>query len=203
MSIHRRIARVILLPNLPKFFSLFPNIKLSLCSTDCYVNLIEDGYDCVVRVVDLIDSLYITKLIWELKIIDCASLSYFRQLDRAVSVSHLSKHFIINYASADSATSVFEYFLEEKTHQVKMNSLLTLNNAESYISAALSGLGIIQVPAYDVRDLIEQNILVKILENYQPQSLPISFLYPHRKQIVKPLNVFMEWFNELICSYLK
>ncbi|WP_186646752.1 LysR family transcriptional regulator [Fluviispira vulneris] len=201
ISIPSRIARVILIPNLPKFFSNFPEIKLSLCSTDCYVNLIQDGYDCVVRVGDLKDSSYISKSIGELKIINCASVGYINQFGKAESIADLSKHYIINYASSDSQSPSFEYFFNEKTYQVKMKSLLTVNNAESYISAAVSDLGIIQIPEYDVRNLIEKNILYKILENYQAQSMPIAFLYPHRKHIIKPLNVFMEWFKELIHSF--
>ena len=202
VSVPTRIAKCILIPNLSKFFSIHPNINLSLNSTDCFVNLIQDGYDCVLRVGDLKDSSYIMKSIGSLKIINCASLSYINRFGKPESIEVLSKHFLINYCSSDCLSSVFEYFLNDKTHQVRMNSLLTVNDAESYISAAVSGLGMIQIPEYDVKDLIEKNTLIKIMDNYQPRSMPISFLYHHRNQVIKPLNLFMEWFKELIFSYI-
>ena len=39
-----------------------------------------------------------------------------------------------------------------------MDSALSVNNTEAYIAAAIAGLGIIQLPYYDVQDKIEQEL---------------------------------------------
>ncbi len=56
-----------------------------------------------------------------------------------------------------------------------MNSIISVNNAESYIAAAIQGLGIIQVPAYDVQNELKKGELVQILPKFRPRPVQISF----------------------------
>ena len=66
----------------------------------------------------------------------------------------------MNYGSslpADPAT--FEYRAKGRIIAMPMASAITVNNAEAYIAAARAGLGLIQVPAFDVRDLLKSGAL--------------------------------------------
>lgn len=79
-----------------------------------------------------------------------------------------------------------------------MDSALSVNNTEAYIAAAIAGLGIIQLPYYDVQDKIEQGTLVEVLSAYTAQSLPLNILYPNRSYIPKRLEIFMEWARDVL-----
>ncbi|NMU99819.1 LysR family transcriptional regulator, partial [Staphylococcus aureus] len=102
---------------------------------------------------------------------------------------------LINYAGAVGEKQG-EFIYQGGT--VMMDSALSVNNTEAYIAAACAGLGIIQLPYYDVQDKIEQGILVEVLSAYSAPSLPLNILYPNRSYIPKRLEVFMNWVREVL-----
>ena len=79
-----------------------------------------------------------------------------------------------------------------------MRSYLCVDNAESYVAGALSGHGLIQVPAHDVADDIAAGRLIEVLTEYRPAPVPVSFLYARRRYLAPRLKVFMDWMAELL-----
>ena len=82
---------------------------------------------------------------------------------------------MVNYGSslpADPAT--FGYRAKGRVVEMPMTSTITDNNAEAYIAAARAGLGLIQVPVFDVRDLLKSGALAPVLEHLLPPSMPLS-----------------------------
>ena len=77
-----------------------------------------------------------------------------------------------------------------------------MNNAESYIACCLAGLGLIQIPRFDVQHLLDSGELVEVMPAYRATSMPVSLLYPHRRQRSRRLAVFLEWFEALMKTHL-
>jgi DNA-binding transcriptional LysR family regulator len=57
-----------------------------------------------------------------------------------------------------------------------MRSRVTVNGAEAYIACCLADLGLIQIPAYDVRDHIKAGELIEVLPNHRAEPLPMTLL---------------------------
>ena len=53
-----------------------------------------------------------------------------------------------------------------------------VNNAESYIACCRAGLGLMQIPRYDVQHLLDAGELVEVLPGYRAASMPIALIYP-------------------------
>ena len=49
-----------------------------------------------------------------------------------------------------------------------MRGRVTVNSAEAYIACCLSGLGLIQIPAYDVKRHLDAGELVEVMPDYRP-----------------------------------
>lgn len=195
ISMPSRIVHQVIIPELPNFYSRYPDIYLQLTSSDDLTDLIEKGIDCVVRVGELDSSSLIARLIGHLVMVNCASPHYLEQYGTPEQLEDLSQHKLINYAGAvGEKQGVFVY----SGGTVMMDSALSVNNTEAYSTAACAGLGIIQVPYYDVQDKIEQGILVEVLSAYSAASLPLNILYPNRSYIPKRLEVFMNWVGEVL-----
>lgn len=195
ISMPSRIVHQVIIPELPNFYSRYPDIYLQLTSSDDLTDLIEKGIDCVVRVGELDSSSLIARLIGHLVMVNCASPHYLEQYGTPEQLEDLSQHKLINYAGAvGEKQGVFVY----SGGTVMMDSALSVNNTEAYSAAACAGLGIIQVPYYDVQDKIEQGILVEVLSAYSAASLPLNILYPNRSYIPKRLEVFMSWVGEVL-----
>ncbi|MDR2248269.1 LysR family transcriptional regulator [Acinetobacter sp.] len=195
ISMPSRIVHQVIIPELSDFYHRYPDIYLQLNSSDDMTDLIEKGIDCVVRVGELDSSSLIARLIGHLVMVNCASPHYLKQYGTPEQLDDLSQHQLINYAGAvGEKQGVFLH----QDGMVMMDSALSVNNTEAYIAAASAGLGIIQLPYYDVQDKIERGILVEVLSAYSAPSLPLNILYPNRSYIPKRLEVFMSWVGEVL-----
>lgn len=195
ISMPSRIVHQVIIPELSDFYHRYPDIHLQLNSSDDMTDLIEKGIDCVVRVGELDSSSLIARLIGHLVMVNCASPHYLEQYGTPEQLEDLSQHKLINYAGAvGEKQGIFVY----SGGTVMMDSALSVNNTEAYSAAACAGLGIIQVPYYDVQDKIEQGMLVEVLSAYSAPSLPLNILYPNRSYIPKRLEVFMSWVGEVL-----
>ncbi|MEQ1106579.1 LysR family transcriptional regulator [Acinetobacter seifertii] len=195
ISMPSRIVHQVIIPELSDFYHRYPDIHLQLNSSDDMTDLIEKGIDCVVRVGELDSSSLIARLIGHLVMVNCASPHYLKQYGTPEQLEDLSQHKLINYAGTVGEKQG-EFVYQGGT--VMMDSALSVNNTEAYSAAACAGLGIIQVPYYDVQDKIEQGILVEVLSAYSAPSLPLNILYPNRSYIPKRLEVFMSWVGEVL-----
>ncbi|HBW3328340.1 TPA: LysR family transcriptional regulator [Klebsiella pneumoniae] len=194
-----RVATHIVVPSLPIFFNLFPRIQIELGITDKNINLVEEGVECAVRVGRTFDSSYVAKCIGYLEVINTASVNYIAKYGEPICPNDLSKHFAVGYtASNTSRQARWECVYNDEYITRELDYMLTVNNAEAYISACSKGLGIIQIPKYDVYNLIEAGNLVEILHNFKPEPLPVNIIYPHRSNLTIAVRSFTDWVIPLL-----
>jgi DNA-binding transcriptional LysR family regulator len=79
---------------------------------------------------------------------------------------------------------------------------LTVNSTETYQAACLAGLGIIQVPRTGVREALRTGELIDILPQYRAEPLPVSLIYPHRRNLSRRVHLFMEWLGSVMKEYV-
>lgn len=193
------MAKKTIIPHLPEFLQTYPEIEVELSSTDRRVDLVREGFDCVIRVGALADSGLIAKRIGEYKIINCVSAEYAKKKGIPKKLEDLSKHLQIHYVSTlGSKPDGFEYFDGQKYVTQKMKGLITVNNSDSYESACLAGLGIIQVPEIGVRHHLKNGALIEILPKYLAEPMPVSIIYLHRRNMPRRVRVFIEWAEKIL-----
>jgi DNA-binding transcriptional LysR family regulator len=194
-----RIGRLIVAPALPGFLDDYPEIDIDLGVTDRAVNLVEDSVDCVLRVGSLGDSGLIARPIGRLPLINVASPAYLALHGTPHTPDDLRDHRAINYASPSSGRVEDWEWLENGTlHRMQMRGRVTVNSAEAYIACCLAGLGLIQIPAYDVRGHLEAGELVEIMPHHRAEPMPMALLYPHRQHLSRRLQVFADWLEALL-----
>lgn len=194
-----RIGRLIIAPALPDFFERYPDVEIEMGVADRPVDLVQEGVDCVIRVGTLSDSGLIARHISNLDVITCASPSYIARHGAPNRPSELGKHWAIGYASpASGRIEPWECMQDGRPQAITMRSRVTVSNAEAYIACCIAGLGLIQIPAYDVRDLVAQGHLRRVLARYHAAPMPISVLYPHRRQLSRRLQAFVDWVVPLL-----
>ena len=194
-----RIGRLIIAPALPEFLDLYPQIDIDLGVSDRAVNLIEDSIDCVLRVGALDDSGLIARPIGKLALINVASPAYLARYGTPQTPDDLDGHSAVNYASPSSArVEGWEWVEDGKLRTLPLNGRVTVNSAEAYIACCLAGLGLIQIPAYDVRGHIEMGELVEVMPGHRAEAMPMTLLYPHRQHLSRRLQAFAEWLETLL-----
>lgn len=194
-----RIGRLVIAPALPGFLDKFPEIDIDLGVTDRAVNLIEDGIDCVLRVGPLNDSGLIARPIGKLPLINVASPAYLVRHGTPCTPEDLGDHWAVNYASPSSGrVEDWEWVEHGKLHRVPLHGRVTVNSAEAYIACCLAGLGMIQIPGYDVKQHLEAGELVEVMPGHRAEPMPMALLYAHRQHLSHRLQVFADWLEALL-----
>ena len=200
------VARDLVLPHLPEFFALHPALELELSSTDRRVDIVREGFDCVLRVGALGDSSLIARPLGVYRQINCASPTYLTRHGVPHSIIDLASHRLVHYVGTLGARSIgFEYVdgFTNKTCWLDMPGAVTVNNSDSYQGACLAGLGIIQVPEIGVRQLLQAGQLVEVLPAFCAPPMPVSLVYAHRRHVPRRVQAFMNWLSELMQQRLQ
>ena len=199
VSVPTRIGRLLLAPELTTFFDRFPEIELDLASTDRPVDLIGEGFDCVIRVGEQKDSGLVSRKLGELAMMNCASPDYLARKGEPKKLADLSKHSAVGYVSVRNKRDYgWEYMVRGQPKTMQMPCSVRVNNAELYIACCLSGLGLIQVPAFDVREAIATGHLIEVLPRHPSKPMPISIVSPDRSSKTPAVDAFANWAGELI-----
>jgi DNA-binding transcriptional LysR family regulator len=194
-----RIGRLIIAPALPQFLDRYPEIDLDLGVTDRAVNLVEDSADCVLRVGVLADSGLIARPIGTLALINVASPAYLDRYGLPVTPADLVNHLAVNYASPSSGRiEEWEWSENGQIRRLRMRGRVSVNSAEAYIECCLAGLGLIQVPAYDVKSHVASGALISVLPGYEALPMPMTLLYSHRQHLSRRLQVFADWLDRVL-----
>lgn len=197
------LATDMVIPQLPQFLQHYPGLELELSSSDRQVDVIREGFDCVVRVGQLQDSGLMSRTLGMLSMANCASPGYLMRFGMPLRLEELSQHAMVHYSQQfGGAPAGFEYYDGQRSHFIQTGGALTVNSTQAYRHACLAGLGIIQAPRHGIQSLLENQQLVEVLPGFHARSMPLSLLWPHRRNLAQRVRVFMEWLTQLMKGYV-
>ena len=169
-------GRLHVLPVIVEFLGTFPRVTARLLLVDRTVDLIEEGLDVSVRIGALRDSSLIATRVGSIRHITCASPAYLASRGRPSLPQELRNHDCISF-TALSPVERWRFAGPKTQQQVNLRPRLTVNTAEAAIDAAVAGLGITRVLSYQVARPVADGSLRMILENFEPEEMPVSILH--------------------------
>lgn len=192
-------ARLVL-PNLPAFLADHPLLEVDLGSTDRRVDLVHDGFDCVLRVGVLQESGLVARPLGQMVQSNLASPAYLAKHGHPRRLEDLHHgHRLVRYSSRLAGwPALWEYVENGETRSFEMPAAITVNNTLAYEAACRAGLGLIQAPVLGHREALARGELVEVLPEWRAPPLPITLLYAHRRQVPRRLQVFMDWLAGLV-----
>lgn len=198
------MARKMVIPRLPEFLAAHPHIEIELSGTDRFVDVVREGFDCVLRVGELVDSSLIARRLGWLRFLHCASPAYLERHGVPRTLQDLAEHTLVHYAATLGArSSGLEYPDGQGGYRtLPMAGAVTVNNSESYEAACLAGLGLVQIPEPGARELIEQGLLVEVLPDLRPEPMPVSLIYANRRHLPRRVQAFMDWIAEILAPHM-
>lgn len=194
-----RIGRLIIAPALPGFLQAHPHIDVELGMTDRSIDLVEDGVDCALRVGPLQDSRLVARGIGQLPLINVASPAYVERHGMPTHPSQLGMHWGVLYASpGNGRVEAWEWRENGILRSQPLAGRVTVNSAEAYIACCIAGLGMIQIPAYDVRAELAAGSLLEVMPGHRADPMPMHLLFPHRRHPSQRLRVFVDWLQQVL-----
>src|SRR5690606_37563980 len=120
------IARDQIVPRLPDFLAAHPQLEIELSSTDRRVDLVREGFDCVLRVGVLAESGLVARPLGQLRQINCASPAYLQRHGRPKALADLAAHRLIHYVpTLGGKPAGWEYVDEGRVRSVAMAGTVT------------------------------------------------------------------------------
>ncbi|WP_323121170.1 LysR family transcriptional regulator [Burkholderia alba] len=195
------IGRRLVIPALSVFHQRYPDIELDLGLSDRLVDPVEEGLDCMIRVGPLEDSSMVARRVGMLKRVTCASPGYLAKYGEPREIADLAGHREVSYRASHTGRAVPWIFLVDgKPVEVKMNSLVTVNDSDAYVTCGVEGFGLIQPTLFMVLPSLLDGSLQEVLPAYNPKPKPISLVYPHNRHLSTKVRVFADWLAELFGS---
>lgn len=194
-----RIGRLILVPALPEFLALWPGIRVELGMTDRAVDLVGERVDIALRVGPLPDSGLRARRLGEIAQINVASPAYLAQHGTPLAPADLDRHWQVAYASPSTGRVADWEWLEGGRVQTRpVPWRISANSAEGYIASALAGMGLIQIPAYDVAHHIAAGELVEVMPAHRAEPLPMHLLFPGSPRGLRRLIACADWMEQVL-----
>lgn len=202
IEVPARMARLLIAPVLPGFLDAYPGARLDFGGTDRVTDLVAEGIDCVLRVGELGDLNLVARPLGRLGQVTCAAPSLLARHPAVATLDDLAALPAVHFGRMPvGKPEDFAFATPEGVAVRALRGRVAVANAETYIACALAGLGVIQVPRYDVADALAAGTLVELLPQYPPPSLPLTALYPPRQRASRLLQAFIEWMETIVAPH--
>ncbi len=169
-----------------RFAALHPQISLDLVLSDRIVDVVEEGYDLVVRIARLPDSSLISRPLAHTRMVLCSSPEYLACRDWPVRPEDLQKHDIISY-SYWSSGNTWHFQGPAGDVSVNLRPRIQANNGDTCRAAALAHQGVVLLPDFLIYDDLRAGRLIELIPEFRAVELGVFAVYPTRKQL--PLKV--------------
>ena len=192
------IGRLVIIPSIHEFHAKYPDIDLMLGLSDRPIDLVQEGVDCVIRVGVLSDSTLVARRIGAMQQVTCASPAYLAEHGEPETLDDLDRHVAVNYFGNRTGRNFELCFLRDGVEvEIAMKGVVSVNDADAYVTCGLEGLGILQPARFMVLPHLRGGELREILREWRPPRVPISAVYPHNRHLSPKVRVFVDWVAEL------
>lgn len=193
------IARSVIVPALPHFFTRYADIELALACNERHFDLVAEGIDCALWIGEVDDPNLVARRVGFLYFATCAAPSYLAAHGSPTHPRDLARHHCINHFSPSTGEIVEWVFSKDGERvQAVFPGHLALEDENSYVSAAEAGLGIAQMPAFVVKEAMERRALDLVLADWLPEPSPLHVVYPQSRHLSRRVRVFVDWLAALI-----
>lgn len=198
------LAHSVVVPALPQLMAAHPELELELSSTDRRVDLVQEGFDCVVRLGPIVDETLIARPLGKLRMINAASPSYLARHGVPQTLDDLRSrgHQMVHYTGTLGAKLAgWEYPNGDGYATLALPGTMQVNNVQTYHAAGLAGIGLIQAGYPALAPHIERGALVEILPALRPKPLAASLVVAHRRNLSQRVRAFMNWLDNVLQPY--
>ncbi|MXN74807.1 LysR family transcriptional regulator [Burkholderia sp. 4701] len=179
----------LLLPVLADFMAAYPEIELDIDFSDRLVDVVDEGFDAVLRTGRPSDSRLSSRLLGHFRQHLVASPAYLEQHGTPRTPADLAMHRCLHYRFPSSGK--LETWPLHPPPEVPVS--MVSNNAETRLCFALRGLGIACLPEFFVRAGLADGTLRAVLDEHVASRTPLYVLWPSGRHPTPKLRAFVDY----------
>lgn len=182
-------------PLLPELAALHPDLSLDLGLNDRQIDLIEEGWDLVIRVGTLADSTMMARRLCACRMVACAAPAYIDRRGRPATIAELEHHNCLGYTLSRTIGFGQWAFGPNGRERVAVSGTLKANNGDALVAAAIAGQGIVYQPTFLVARELAAGDLVALDLDHAPLELDGIFAaYPSDRRPPAKVRAAIDFF---------
>jgi len=185
-------------PLVPRFVADHPDVSVSLNLSDRVVDIVNEGFDCAVRVGDLPDSSLVSLRLADNRRLCVASPRYLERAGTPRHPSDLVRHDCLPLSSDASQTRGWAFTVDGEVTHLRPHGRLDCSDGQVLHDWCVQGLGIAWRSTWEVEDDIAAGTLVTVLDEHAAPPNGIYAVFPQRRHL--PLRVRL-WIDFLKRTY--
>lgn len=185
-------------PLMPIFADAHPALTVELGLNDRQVDLIEEGWDLVIRIGSLKDSTMMARRLASCRTALCAAPAYIERYGRPRSVAELENHNCLGYTLSSRLGADKWSFGENGKVTVAVDGTLKANNGDALVAAALEGQGLVYQPSFLMAREIEAGRLLSLDLDHPTIELDGIFAaYPADRSPPAKVRAIIDFFADM------
>jgi DNA-binding transcriptional LysR family regulator len=177
-----RIAAPFLEPILLRLHRDHPKLTLELIVDDRFVDLVTEGYDAGVRLVESMEKdMVAVRVAPPFRFAVVGSPSYFGERGRPSHPRELLNHHGIGFrAMSTGAIYTWEFERKRREFKVPVGGPIVTNDAVMMVRLAVLGVGLAYVPDFTAAEPLRAKALESVLDDFMPSAPGLFLYFPER-----------------------
>ncbi|NBD21612.1 LysR family transcriptional regulator [Aquabacterium fontiphilum] len=180
-------------PLVPRFVADHPEVSLSLNLSDHLVDLVNEGFDCAVRVGDLPDSSLVSVRLAENRRLCVASPAYLAERGRPLQPGDVTRHACLTLSSEASQTRGWAFTVDGQVVHVRPPARLDCSDGQVLHAWCLEGLGLAWRSWWEVAADVRAGRLISVLDEFAAPPNGIYAVFAQRKHQPLRLRLWLDF----------
>lgn len=191
-----------LLPLLPEFQRLYPDVTVDISLSDAKVDLQRDEVDVAIRMGRLNDLSYRARHLGRSRKVVVAAPDYLARHGTPREPSDLVRHRCLAF-NFRRATDEWPFLVDGKLVHLAVQGGMLTNNGETLRQLALDGLGIGRLGMFHVYDDLRRGALVELLPHFNAGDVEeITIIFLNQKHVPPRVRAFIDFVVERLAPLL-
>jgi len=191
------LAGMLFMPTITKFMRVFPDVMIDLDFTDRLVDVIEEGFDAVVRTGEITDSRLMVRTLGRFSHRVVGSKEYFDRFGLPNKPEDLCAHMCLHHKYP--STGKLERWplrYDAGVGKLELPVSSMASTLEPLISMAEAGIGVACLPLFTIGGQIADGKLVSVLGDYVEDVGEFRILWPSSRQLSPKIQAFVKFMAE-------
>ena len=175
-------------PLLREYLRRHPEVSASLDLTDRTIDLINEGFDCAVRLGGLVDSSLVAVRLGEMRRVVVGSPGYLAEFGVPRVIDDLAQHHCLSLPTQPG----WNFQDGGRALLFKPGGRFACNDGAVLHEWALAGMGLAWRSLWEVGDDLRWGRLVSVLDEYATPPVGIHALFPQRTHLPMRVRLFVD-----------
>lgn len=193
-------ANSAIVPLLPEFAALYPQLNLDLEISDRFVDLLEERIDVAIRLGSLPDSSLVARRLADMSFRICASPAYLRQRGVPRLPADIADHDCLLFPRAGYDLDWLFRDSGGGVEKVRIEGRIQIANSAAILACAIAGMGLALLPDWLLRDALATGQLQALFDDFEVSATDFDsavwILYPSRSYLPQKTRVFVDFLGE-------